>query len=66
MASDCKANIIVVDSDQQMSKILSVSKGHVCVGGGGGGGVMPYCCICSLSSALTILRGSGERGAMTD
>ena len=37
MASDCKANIIVVDSDQQMSKILSVSKGHVCVGGGGVG-----------------------------
>ena len=38
VASDCKANIIVVDSDQQMSKILSVSKGDVCVGGGGGGG----------------------------
>ena len=39
MASDCKANIIVVDSDQQMSKILTVRKWdtsvcmhvHVCV-----------------------------------
>ena len=60
VASDCKANIIVVDSDQQMSKILSVSKGHVCGCVGGSCHTAVY--VCSLSSASAILHGTGERG----